>query len=479
MELVYSESRRKLEVEQASDREIGGGGPGRGHGGLRGPGDPQDAGRGLGGPPDRRRRRGRPGRRADGLRARLGAARTATTRPTPSTPGSTGSPPTCRSTSCEAPAPASGPTARRCTWCAMREEPTATRRRARPRTASSRASSSRSRASLTGKQKAAFVLREMRGLRHERDRRDPELRRVHGAQSPLQRAADPAARDRAGSTRASPGGSGSREPLLRARAGAFSTYAAEELSAGSGARCASTWPRAPPAGTEAASAIPCSSSAGLSAAPVSSDRGRVRVAAVRAGIALRQAGAAASRASRRPEPGAPRAGASARPPRLRWLRSRSPCRRAAIRGRPGEAGHRDGGLLARGSRPPRGPTGAAKASAGRDRLRVESGRGTSRAWSGSWIARSTSSTLDGVRRPGSFGARFGAGCRRSFSSSEKTLLRPRGRAGLRFAAALPLGRGGGGASRVFMLKYRRVEEAALLIRPHLSDSASVTLTPAA
>jgi hypothetical protein len=31
--------------------------------------------------------------------------------------------------------------------------------------------------------------------------------------------------------------------------------------------------------------------------------------------------------------------------------------------------------------------------------------------------------------------------------------------------------------RVFVLKYRRAEEAALLIRPHLSESASVTLTP--
>ena len=30
--------------------------------------------------------------------------------------------------------------------------------------------------------------------------------------------------------------------------------------------------------------------------------------------------------------------------------------------------------------------------------------------------------------------------------------------------------------RVFVLKYKRVEEAALLIRPHLSESASVTLT---
>lgn len=30
--------------------------------------------------------------------------------------------------------------------------------------------------------------------------------------------------------------------------------------------------------------------------------------------------------------------------------------------------------------------------------------------------------------------------------------------------------------RVFVLKYKRVEEAALLIRPHLSDSASITLT---
>ena len=29
--------------------------------------------------------------------------------------------------------------------------------------------------------------------------------------------------------------------------------------------------------------------------------------------------------------------------------------------------------------------------------------------------------------------------------------------------------------RVFLLKYKRVEEAALLIRPHLSDAASVTL----
>src|SRR5207247_4077029 len=30
--------------------------------------------------------------------------------------------------------------------------------------------------------------------------------------------------------------------------------------------------------------------------------------------------------------------------------------------------------------------------------------------------------------------------------------------------------------RVFVLKYKRVEEAALLIRPHLSESASITLT---
>ena len=30
--------------------------------------------------------------------------------------------------------------------------------------------------------------------------------------------------------------------------------------------------------------------------------------------------------------------------------------------------------------------------------------------------------------------------------------------------------------RVFVLKHKRVEEAALLIRPHLSEAASVTLT---
>jgi hypothetical protein len=33
------------------------------------------------------------------------------------------------------------------------------------------------------------------------------------------------------------------------------------------------------------------------------------------------------------------------------------------------------------------------------------------------------------------------------------------------------------AVRVFILKYRQVEEAALLIRPHLSDAGTVTLTP--
>ena len=44
-----------------------------------------------------------------------------------------------------------------------------------------------------------------------------------------------------------------------------------------------------------------------------------------------------------------------------------------------------------------------------------------------------------------------------------------------FAAALPLG-ADEAAVKVFMLKYKRVEEAALLIRPHLSPSASVTLT---
>jgi Bacterial type II/III secretion system short domain len=33
------------------------------------------------------------------------------------------------------------------------------------------------------------------------------------------------------------------------------------------------------------------------------------------------------------------------------------------------------------------------------------------------------------------------------------------------------------AVKVFILKYRQVEEAALLIRPHLSDAGTVTLTP--
>ncbi|MGH9398792.1 MAG: secretin N-terminal domain-containing protein [Thermoanaerobaculia bacterium] len=45
------------------------------------------------------------------------------------------------------------------------------------------------------------------------------------------------------------------------------------------------------------------------------------------------------------------------------------------------------------------------------------------------------------------------------------------------AAALPLIAADEAAVKVFMLKYKRVEEALLLIRPLLSLSASVTLTP--
>ena len=43
------------------------------------------------------------------------------------------------------------------------------------------------------------------------------------------------------------------------------------------------------------------------------------------------------------------------------------------------------------------------------------------------------------------------------------------------ASALALEKAENASVRVFVLKYKRVEEAALLIRPHLSDSASVTL----
>jgi len=44
------------------------------------------------------------------------------------------------------------------------------------------------------------------------------------------------------------------------------------------------------------------------------------------------------------------------------------------------------------------------------------------------------------------------------------------------AAEAPAGNAADATVRVFVLKYKRVEEAALLIRPHLSESASVTLT---
>lgn len=43
-------------------------------------------------------------------------------------------------------------------------------------------------------------------------------------------------------------------------------------------------------------------------------------------------------------------------------------------------------------------------------------------------------------------------------------------------SALPLAAEQEASVRVFVLKYKRVEEAALLIRPQLSDAASVTLT---
>lgn len=43
-------------------------------------------------------------------------------------------------------------------------------------------------------------------------------------------------------------------------------------------------------------------------------------------------------------------------------------------------------------------------------------------------------------------------------------------------AAAPLLAATDASVRVFVLKHKRVEEAALLIRPHLSESASVTLT---
>jgi hypothetical protein len=45
-----------------------------------------------------------------------------------------------------------------------------------------------------------------------------------------------------------------------------------------------------------------------------------------------------------------------------------------------------------------------------------------------------------------------------------------------FAAALPLLAADEAAAKVFVLKHKRVEEAALLIRPLLSPSASITLT---
>ena len=45
------------------------------------------------------------------------------------------------------------------------------------------------------------------------------------------------------------------------------------------------------------------------------------------------------------------------------------------------------------------------------------------------------------------------------------------------AASDPVETAPGAVVRVFVLKHKRVEEAALLIRPHLSESASITLAP--
>jgi len=92
------------------------------------------------------------------------------------------------------------------------------------------------------------------------------------------------------------------------------------------------------------------------------------------------------------------------------------------------------------------------------------------------MARSTSSVLShrgsAWAKPG--GAPAAAGGAGDFHRLRKTLLL----AAALLAFLLPASSTGAEelSIKVFKLNYRRVEEAALLIRPHLSDAASVTLT---
>ena len=112
---------------------------------------------------------------------------------------------------------------------------------------------------------------------------------------------------------------------------------------------------------------------------------------------------------------------------------------------------------------------------GRDGLRLDPARHPrgSRASSGTWDRIG----LDYLRRRRA-PARGLAPIGRGFSSRVRKRILPAAVGALAlFCVAAPAGGRRTDASvRVFVLKWKRVEEAALLIRPHLSESASVTLT---
>ena len=233
MELVYSERPERQEVGGAPRSGPRHPGAGRRHALLRDARHPQDAGRRLARPAHRRQRRGRPGRRPDGLPAGLGARSTATTS---SYSLNTWLYRIATNLSIDfLRSSRSRERAHGATLHLVREREESTAADA-TRTAEDRELVAALRDRLgqaLGEAEGGFVLREMEDCDTKRHRRDPGLRRVHGAQPPLQRPPDPPQGDRAALSRVPP-----RE-------------AAERVSARSARSCArastTTWRDALPA----------------------------------------------------------------------------------------------------------------------------------------------------------------------------------------------------------------------------------------
>ena len=479
MELVYSRwssvySEERSGQATVSDRlaiRARGRRPGR----LRGSRRPQDPGRPLDRPPVLGQRRRRPRRRADGLPARLGADRPLrravlvqhVALPHRHQPLHRLPP--------QLPQPRAGPRSHASSRPPRARSPRPpTRRRAAEDGEMAQPLRGRSPAAL---RKAEGGLRPAGdgGLRHARDRaRSLDAASPRSATTFSTRGGFSGARS-AASIRASPAEESGREPVLRGPSASVSPPIPRRraLVPQNADACAEHLRGLRRRAAERPRASTRRSSSGSARAERSRVRSRPRgvLEGVRACVRVERSGAPPDA----PSPQIARGGSPRPPSRF----SRSLFRRAC--GSPGSPatpeppvaaeGIADASGLRSGSAAP-----AETASGSRRTRRSTTGipalAGTSRASSGSSIARSTSSW---ERVPNGIAPVAPRRRRRGFHSREKEtwtlFLAPS-----RSASVAPCGRRKRRSVRVFVLKHKRVEEAALLIRPHLSDSASVTLT---